>query len=146
MLYAMQSDDLPPALKSTDSDNNEGGDDIRNAKDPQDIAVEVLPPEESLIPLRRSVRRRCSPPHCHLCGHEIRGSVMSEMTYLQQNAFVWYVKFLKELAVAINRQICKLWSRFFSFVAWTQQRRCKFVLPSLHIKRLISSFRERTSK
>ena len=47
----MLSDDLPPASESTDLDNDEGGDDTRNTKDSQDIAMEVLPPEESPPPL-----------------------------------------------------------------------------------------------
>ena len=46
MLYAMRSDDLPTVSESTDSDNDEDDDDIRNAKNPQGIAMEVLPPED----------------------------------------------------------------------------------------------------
>ena len=43
MLYVMQLDDLRPASESTKSDNDDGGDDAGNTKDPQDIDAEVLP-------------------------------------------------------------------------------------------------------
>ena len=51
ILYAIQSDDLPPASESTKPDNDESSDDTRNAEYLQDIDVEVLPPEESPPPL-----------------------------------------------------------------------------------------------
>ena len=54
MLYIMQSDNLPPASESTESDNDKGGDDTRNAENPLDIDAEVLLLKESLPPLRRS--------------------------------------------------------------------------------------------
>ena len=85
MLYAMQSEDLPPASESTES-----GDDTGNAKDPQDIDVEVLPPEQSSPPLRRSSFKASSHVNCVIIRSE--GSVRNEMTYLIPNASVWHVK------------------------------------------------------
>ena len=62
MLYVMQSDDLPLASENTDLKNDEGGDDTSSAKDPKDIAMKVMPPEESSPIQRRSARRWHSPP------------------------------------------------------------------------------------
>ena len=115
MLYIMQSDNLSPPSVSAESDNDEGGD-TRNAKDPQDVDVKVLPPEESPSPVP-SESRRCLPLPRHLCNHDIGGSLMNEDTYFLQNAPVWHVKFPRKLAAAIKKQIYRLWSCFVLFVA-----------------------------
>ena len=54
LLYTTQSDGSLAELEETESDHDEGGDHTGNDTDPPVINPEVMPPEESSLPLRGS--------------------------------------------------------------------------------------------
>ena len=78
-LYRTQSDGSLAELEETDSDSDHNGD--SNDTDLLIVDAEVVPPKEFPPILRKRAHQRRSPSPCYLHDHEIRGSVVKEITY-----------------------------------------------------------------
>ena len=119
MLYMMQSDDLPRASESAESDNEKNGDDTRNAKEPQDIDVELLPPEESSHFFKEELIKDIPHQQSSVWSWDqgrmqwTRWLISSKMHLFKHDKFPW------KLEATIKRWIYRLWSHIVSFVAWS---------------------------